>query len=105
MFSKDGRYEMDAERHIAAGKRVKGALAALMRWRNVSTALLLAVHNAVLVPTLLYGSETWELQKKNERNMNAVEIRSLRRIGELAYLIKSAMKRYTEWQVLARMSL
>ena len=61
MFSRDGRYEMDVERRIAADNRVNGALAALM-----------AVHNAVLVPTLLYGSETWVLQKKNERKMNAV---------------------------------
>ena len=47
MFSRDGRYEMDAERRIVAGNRVNGALPALMR------------HNAVLVPTLLYGSKTW----------------------------------------------
>ena len=68
MFSRDGRYEMDVERRIAAGK-VNGALAALMRRRNVSTAARLAVHNAVSVPTLLYGSETWILQKKNERRL------------------------------------
>ena len=80
MFSRDGRYEMDVERRIAAGNKVNGALAALMRWRNVSPAARLAVHNAVLVPILLYGSETWVLQKKNERKMNAVEMRSLRRI-------------------------
>ena len=72
MFSRDGRYEMDVEWRIAAGNKVKGAVAALMRRRNVSTAARLAVHNAVLVPTLLYGSETWVLQKKNERKMNAV---------------------------------
>ena len=66
MFSRDGRYEMDVERRIAAGNKVNGALAALMRRRNVITAARLAVHNAVLVPTLLYGSETWVLQKKNE---------------------------------------
>ena len=48
----DGRYEMDVERHIAAGKRVNGALAALMGRRNISTAARLAVHNAALVPTL-----------------------------------------------------
>ena len=87
MFSRDGRY---------------GALAALMRRQNVSTAARLAVHNAVLVPTLLYGSETWVLQKKSERKMNAVEMRSLRRICEVS--LESAMKRYTESQVLARMS-
>ena len=59
MFSRDGRYEMHVERRIAAGNKVNGALAALMRRRNVSTAARLAVHNAVLVPTLLYGIETW----------------------------------------------
>ena len=31
MFSRDGRYEMYVERRIAAGNRVNGALAALMR--------------------------------------------------------------------------
>ena len=74
MFSRDARYEMEVERRIAAGNRVNGALAALMRRRNVSTAARLAVHNAVLVPTLLYGSETWILQKKIERKMTAVEM-------------------------------
>ena len=66
MFSRDGRYEMDVERRIVAGNRVKGALDVLMRL-NVSTTARLAVHNAVLVPGLLYGSKTWVLQKKNER--------------------------------------
>ena len=51
-----------------------------MRRPNVSTAARLAVNNAVLVPTLLYGSQTWVLQKKKERSMNAVEMQSLHRI-------------------------
>ena len=74
MFSRDGRYEIDTERRIAAGNRANGALAALMRRQNVSTAVYLVVHNTVLVPTLLYSSEMWVLQKKTERNMNAVEM-------------------------------
>ena len=48
----DGRYEMDAKRCTAA----------------------------VLAPMWLYGSETWVLQKKNERKINVVEVRSLGRI-------------------------
>ena len=74
MFIRGGTYEVDVERRIAAGNRVNGTLYALMGRRSVSTAAHLAVHNAVLVPTLLYGSETWVLQKKNERKMNAVEM-------------------------------
>ena len=57
MFSRNGRYKMNTERRTAAGNRVNGALAKLMRRRKVSTAASLAVHNAVLVPTLLYGSD------------------------------------------------
>ena len=67
MFSRDGRYEMDVESRIAAGNKVNGTLAALMRRQNVSIAARLTVHYTVLVPSLLYGSETWVLQKKNER--------------------------------------
>ena len=59
MFSRDGKYEIDTKMRIAAGNRVRGALAAFMIRRYVSTATRLAVHNAVLVTTLLYGSETW----------------------------------------------
>ena len=74
IFSRDGRYEMGAERRIAAGNMVNGVLTALKRQQNVSTAARLAVHNAVLVPTQLYGSETWVLQKKNERKTNAMQM-------------------------------
>ena len=40
----------------------------------------MAIHNAILIPTLLYGSESWVCQKKHESMINAVEMRSLRRI-------------------------
>ena len=46
-----------AERRIAAGNRIIGGLAALIRRRNFSMAACLAVHNVVLVSTLLYRSE------------------------------------------------
>ena len=52
---------MDVERRNAAGNRVNGDLAALMRRGNVITTARLAVHIIVLVPTLLYGIETWVL--------------------------------------------
>ena len=58
MFSRNGKYvTMDVERRIAAGNKVNGALAALMRRRYVNTAARLAVHNAVLVPTLLFAAK------------------------------------------------
>ena len=50
MFSRDGKSEMDAERHTATGNRANGGFTALMRRQNVNTAVC-AVHNTVLVPS------------------------------------------------------
>ena len=40
------------------------------------------VYNAIVVPTLVYGSETWVLNKQQESAIQAVEMRVLRRIAE-----------------------
>ena len=74
MFTRDVTYEVDVERRIANDSGI--------RWQTISTCF--AVHNAVLLPKLFYGSETYVLQKKNERKMNAVEISSLRRVFEVS---------------------
>ena len=52
MFCRDERYEMNVERRTVAGNSVNGAIAAMMRRRNVSTAAHWAVYNAVIVPSL-----------------------------------------------------
>jgi hypothetical protein len=50
-----------------------------MSSRVVSKKAQLAVHNGVLLPTLMYGSESWVWQKKHISRVNAVrEMRSLR---------------------------
>ena len=84
------------ERRIATGIRVNGALAALMRRRNVSTAARLAVHNTLLVPTLLYGSETWKLQKKNKIKINGTETLSLGIYKEVDDSGRCERSKYTE---------
>ena len=50
IFSRDGRYEIDAEKRITASNRVNGVM---MRRGSCSTAAHLPVYNIVLVPSLL----------------------------------------------------
>ena len=64
VFSRDGRYEMNVERRITVGNRVKGALAETAKRQYSCT---FGRTQFVLVRTPLYGNETWVLQKKNER--------------------------------------
>jgi hypothetical protein len=78
MFTRDGKCDSDIERRVNAGNMVCGALHAFMGSRVVSKKAQLAVHNGVLLPTLMYGSESWVWQKKHTSRVNAVEIRALR---------------------------
>ncbi|KAG7300726.1 hypothetical protein JYU34_015052 [Plutella xylostella] len=78
LFTRDGKCEGDIERRVKAGNKVNGALHSFMGSQSVSQKARLAVHGGVLVPTLMYGSESWVWQKKNESRVNAVEMRSLR---------------------------
>jgi hypothetical protein len=70
--------DSDIKRRVNAGNMVNGALHAFMGSRVVSIKAQLAVHNGVLLPTLIYGSESQVWQKKHTSRVNAVEMRALR---------------------------
>ena len=48
--------------------------------KELSKATKLRVINAMVVPTLLYGSETWTLQRRHRSKIQAMEMRYLRRV-------------------------
>ena len=51
--------------------------------KELSRRTKLRVYNAIVVPTLMYGSETWVLNKQQESEaIQATEMRVLRRIAE-----------------------
>ena len=74
---------LDAE----VNKRIGKAATTLGRlstrvWENpkLTTPTKMAVYNACIVSTLLYGSETWTTYTKQERKLNSFHMRCLRRI-------------------------
>ena len=48
--------------------------------KELSKATKLRVINAMVVPTLLYGSETWTPQKRHRSKIKAMKMRYLRKI-------------------------
>ena len=48
--------------------------------KELSKATKLRVINAMVVPALMYGSETWTLQKRHRSRIQAMEMRYLRKI-------------------------
>ena len=68
-------------------KRIGKAATTLARltkrvWENpkLTTQTKLAVYNACIISTLLYGSETWTTYARQEKRLNSFHMRCLRRI-------------------------
>ncbi|GBP06466.1 hypothetical protein EVAR_4599_1 [Eumeta japonica] len=78
LFINHGKHDRDIGRRVNAGNKLNGALLAIMNSKSVSRQTHLAIHNGDLIPTLIYGSESWVWKKKNESRINAVDMRSLR---------------------------
>ena len=79
MISGDGRMEEEIRSRIGKAARVTGVLnEPVWKRKELSRRTKLRVYNAIVVPTLVYGSETWVLNKQQELAILAVEMRVLR---------------------------
>ena len=83
-------------------KRIGKAASAMSRlstrvWENtnLTTNTKIAVYNACVLSTLLYGSETWRAYARQERRLNSFHLRCLRRIlaslGRIEYLTRTSL--------------
>ena len=77
------KLSLDAEIDKRIGKAAS-TLARLTAWvwtsPKLSVKTKMAVYNACLISTLLYGSETWTTYAGQERRLNSFHLRSIRRI-------------------------
>ena len=86
-ISADGSSEEDIEQRIGAATRVVGAMRKeVLERRELKKETKLRVFNAMVVPTLLYGCETWTVQKRHESRLQACEMMCLRRIEGVSRL-------------------
>ncbi|GBP08873.1 hypothetical protein EVAR_78268_1 [Eumeta japonica] len=53
MFTNDSKHDRDIERRVNAGNKINGALLAIMNSKSVSRQARLAIHNGVMIPTLM----------------------------------------------------
>ena len=82
-FSDNGRMEGELERRIGIAMSTVGA----MKKKVFGNGGLifkdkLQVYNAMVVPTLTYGCESWVLREKEKSRLQAVEMSVLRKVVE-----------------------
>ena len=90
---------LDAEINKRIGKAASTLVRLIARaWTNpkLSVKTKMAVYNACVVSTLLYGRETWTAYAGQERRLNTCHLRSIRRILGISWQDKVTAYRYTK---------
>ena len=81
VISADGSMEKKVGARIANGRRMIGEMSEVVLRRNeLSNNIKLKVVNVTMIPTLIYGCETWSLLKKLQSRVQAMQMRVLQRI-------------------------
>ena len=52
----------------------------MLERRELKKATKMRVYNAMVIPTMLYGSETWTVMKRHESRLGATEMAYMRRV-------------------------
>ena len=81
LISSDGRMEKEVEARIGSATRVIGGMNEIvLRRKELGRNTKLKVLNAVMMPKLMYGCETWSLSKQQQSRVQAIQMNALRRI-------------------------
>ena len=81
-FSEDGRMEGELERRIGIGMSTVGAMKVnVFENRGLSWKAKMQVYNAMVVPTMTYGCESWVWKVKEKSRLQATEMSILRKVA------------------------
>ena len=82
ILSENGSLECEVENRIGAALSAAGAVKSQV-WESceLSRSAKMVVYNAMIVPTLTYGAESWVLKEREKQRVQAVEMRVLRKIA------------------------
>merc|ERR1712002_652821 len=79
-ISNDSGMGEEVNHKIGEARRAWGALKGVWKKRNISREAKVGKSEGIIEPSLLYDCETWALNKKDTKRMEAVEMNCLRNI-------------------------
>ncbi len=74
VLKRNGEMEGEVRERAVKGRSVIGSLARVMKGRSVSMEVQRGLRNSILLPTLMYGSETWTWNRAQQSRVCTVEM-------------------------------
>ena len=74
----NGGVEADVRHRVNEGCEVLGALKGVMKNRGLGMNVKKVLYEKVVVPTVMYGSESWGMKVTERQKLNVLEMKCLR---------------------------
>ena len=78
VLDESGTDEAECSRKVASGRRVSGAVRSLVNARSLQLECARVLHESLLVPVLMYGSETMMWREEERSRIRALQMDNLR---------------------------
>ena len=78
----DGDCNHEIKRHLLLGRKAMTNLNSLIKSRDITLPTQVCVIKAMVFPVVVYGCESWTIQKADHRRIDAFELWYLRRLLE-----------------------
>ena len=78
IVGKNGGAVEDVISRVNEGAKVSGAMSRLWKVRSVGVNVKKMMYERIVVPTVLYGAETWGLNVREKRRLDVMEMKCLR---------------------------
>ena len=88
VIAANGRVEADVHHRVNEGCAVLGALKGGMKNRGLGMNVKKVLYEKVVVPTVIYGSESWGMKVTERQKLNVFEMKCLRSMTGVSRLDK-----------------
>ena len=78
VIAADGKVETEVKVRVNEAGRVHGGLRKILKSRSLHMKVKRKLYEGIVVPTALYGAETWSMGTAEKRRLNVLEMRCLR---------------------------
>lgn len=87
-ITSNGSHQEDIKQKIAKGLQTMGRLKRIWNCKEIKINTKIQIYNSIVIPQILYGSETWVTRKEDEKRLLVAEMSCLRRILGVSRLQK-----------------
>ena len=79
-MSKDEGMKVAIDQRLSEGNKLAGVLRLLWQNKSMSRQAKVKMYEGIVVPSMIYGSETWNMSASDRARLEVVEMKCMRNI-------------------------